>query len=266
MEAALKAIQSSMRDDGVYAGAIDADWGGGSDRAFQLLRHQAALGRGQAPTGIPVTTGFELTEQDYIDAAAELGVRVATVKALREVESGGGWFKDVRADILDLDGPGGFLDGKNLPKILFEAHIFDRETGGRFRASHPNLSSARWNKALYVGGQAEYVRLDAAMGLDRRAALMSASAGLFQIMGFNFAAAGFADVEAFWAAMKTGERAHLMAFIAFVKNTRGLLAAARKVDGNAENCRDFARLYNGAGYAANDYHTKIATAFRKWNR
>lgn len=204
-----------------------------------------------------------LTDRDFAEAAQALGCEVAQIRAVWEVESGGGWFTDVRADILDLDGPGGFLDGPDLPKILFEAHVFDRHTGGRFRKSHPNLSSARWNRSLYVGGQGEYVRLHRAMQLDRQAALMSASVGGAQIMGFNHKLAGFDTVEAFWSAMRTSERAHLDAFAAFIRN-RGLLAALRQISRRHADCIPFAKGYNGTGYAANSYHVKIARAYDKW--
>ena len=142
---------------------------------------------GAATTGVQIG----LSTADFAKTATTLGCTTAQIRAVWEVESGGGWFKDVRADILALDGPGGFLDGPHLPKILFEAHIFDRYTEGRFRASHPNLSSARWDRKLYVGGQGEYIRLWKAMALDRRAALLSASVGGAQIRGFNHKAAGF---------------------------------------------------------------------------
>jgi len=219
--------------------------------------------------GLPTEhTGFilDLTAQDYADAATALGCSVAQICAVFEVEaSGSGWFTDIRGSILALDGPGGFLDGSNLPKILFEAHIFDRETGGKFRKSHPNLSSPRWNKALYIGGQGEYERLYRAMELDRTAALRSASWGAAQIMGFNHKLAGFDTVEAFVDAMKSGVRAHLMAFVAFVKNS-GLTAALRQITIYHNSARPFARGYNGAAYAANDYHVKIARAFAKWSK
>ncbi len=212
------------------------------------------------------TVSLELTAQDYADAAESLGCSVAQIRAVFEVEaSGSGWFTDIRAGILALDGPGGFLDGSNLPKILFEAHIFDRETKGRFRASHPNLSSARWNKALYVGGQGEYERLYRAMELDRVAALRSASWGAAQIMGFNHKLAGFDTVEAFVDAMKSGVRAHLMAFVEFVKNS-GLTSALRQITTYHDSARPFARGYNGAAYAKNEYHVKIARAFAKWSK
>lgn len=208
----------------------------------------------------------ELTAEDFAEAARRMGCSVAQIRAVFEVEaSGSGWFTDVRGDILALDGPGGFLDGTTLPKILFEAHHFDRLTGGRFRAAHPNLSSPRWNRSLYVGGQGEYERLHRAMQLDRTAALMSASWGAAQIMGFNHKLAGYATVEAFVEAMKAGARAHLMAFVEFVKSA-GLAGALRAITADPASARAFARGYNGAGYAANAYHEKIARAFVKWSR
>lgn len=205
-----------------------------------------------------------LLPSDFAEVAADLACSVAQIRAVWEVESGGGWFTDVRADILALDGPGGFIDGPNLPKILFEAHVFDRETNGRFRQSHPNLSSKAWNRRLYVGGVGEWQRLYNAMKLDREAALRSASVGGAQIMGFNFDKAGFATVDAYWEAMKTSERAHLQAFAAFIRNS-GLLAALRKISTVHADCVTFARGYNGSGYAKNSYHVKIARAYKKWS-
>lgn len=204
-----------------------------------------------------------LSDADFRSAANRLGCKVAQIRAVDEVESGGGWFVDVRKDILDLDGPGGFINGPNLPKILFEAHHFDKRTNGRFRNSHPNISSAAWNRALYVGGQGEWARLHAAMRLDRTAALMSASVGRYQIMGFNFKAAGFGSVDAFWDAMMTSEKQHLAAFVTFIVNS-GLGDELRMVSGQSADCRPFAKGYNGVGYAKNSYDVKIARAFMRW--
>lgn len=204
-----------------------------------------------------------LEPADFQRAAAKLGCTVAQIRAVDEVESGGGWFTDVRADILDLDGPGGFMDGPNLPKILFEAHHFDRLTAGRFRAAYPNLSSKTWNRALYVGGQGEWARLHRAMLLDAVAALKSASVGRYQIMGFNYAAAGFATVEAFWAAMKESEARHLDAFVTFVLNSH-LDDELRRVSNLHADCEPFARAYNGPAFAANAYQIKLAKAHKKW--
>ncbi|MFN3820003.1 N-acetylmuramidase family protein [Blastomonas sp.] len=217
------------------------------------------------PGGATTTSvQIALTAADFAQTAAALGCTTAQIQAVWEVESGGGWFKDVRADILALDGPGGFLDGPHLPKILFEAHIFDRYTEGKYRASHPNLSSARWDRKLYVGGQGEYIRLWRAMALDRKAALLSASVGGAQIMGFNHKAAGFDTVEAFWDAMKVSEAAHLKAFAAFIASKK-LVSALKAISNVASACIAFAKGYNGAGYAANNYHAKIAAAHAKYS-
>lgn len=227
----------------------------------------AAIDRAFAPGGpteaLPARIG--LSADDFTRAASRLGCTVAQIRAVDEVESGGGWFTDVRADILDADGPGGFIDGPHLPKILFEAHVFDRETGGRFRAAHPNLSSARWNRALYVGGQGEWARLHRAMLLDCQAALRSASVGRYQIMGFNHKLAGFATVEAYWEAMKASERQHLEAFVSFVLGS-SLGDELRAVSNVHADCVPFAKGYNGTGYAANSYHVKIAKAHKKWSQ
>jgi hypothetical protein len=230
-----------------------------------LINQLGALWEGRSPSAAAsAALQIGLTVADYQAAATALACTVAQIRAVDEVESQGGWFKDVRADILALDGPGGFIDGPHLPKILFEAHIFDRHTEGRFRQGHPNLSSARWNRALYVGGQAEWTRLYRAMQLAPRAALMSASVGRYQIMGFNHKLAGFDTVEAFWDAMKRSERDHLDAFVSFIRNAK-LLAALRKISNSPGDCVDFAKGYNGSGYAANNYHVKIAAAHRKWS-
>jgi hypothetical protein len=189
---------------------------------------------------------------------------IAQIKAIWEVEcSGSGWFTDIRGDILQLDGPGGFIDGTVLPKILFEAHHFARLTRGRYNKTHPNISSPVWNRKLYVGGQGEWERLYRAMNLDRSAALCSASVGAPQIMGFNHELAGYDEVEAFWDAMKASEFNQLKAFVSFITKS-GLGDELRACTTVHNTCRAFARGYNGSGYEANQYHIKIAKAIKKW--
>lgn len=175
-----------------------------------------------------------LTRVDFLSAATLLAVDVATIMAVAEVESSGSGF---------------FLDGQ--PKILFEAHVFHKRTDGIYDASHPNLSSPTWNKALYLGGTQEHVRLAEAAKLDRTAALESASWGMFQIMGFNWQRCGFADLQSFINAMYESEGAQLKAFCAFVKSSnlddelqRGDLLA-------------FALGYNGPKQAENHYADKL---------
>lgn len=186
-----------------------------------------------------MTSAF--TEQD---AANELGVPLAAVKAIAEVES---------------NGSGMQADG--APKILFEAHHFSRLTNGAFDKSHPNISSKKWNRALYKGGAAEHTRLDEAVKLNRDAALQSASWGRFQIMGFNFKRLGYPTVQAFVNDMYAGEAGQLRAFTKFIKSDAALNNALR-----ALNWQEVARRYNGAGYAANQYDKKLAAAYARHSK
>lgn len=258
---AVSYVQQQLKASGFNPGIVDGRWGSRTRSALDAALAIAMAHRSSA-AGVTAPSYFKpgtLTDADYDEAAQLLGVGRAKVLAVKEVESGGAWFTDLRQTILDLDGPGGFIDGVALPKILFEAHVFSAETGHVFDASHPDISSRTWNAALYIGGQSEYARLHAAMLLDEAAALKSASWGMFQILGRNHLVSGYADVHAFVAAMKRGEREQLLAFVAFVKGN-GLDRALQAGDWAA-----FARGYNGPAYAKNAYDTKLAKAYRKWN-
>ncbi len=190
-----------------------------------------------------------LTEQDFIEAAALLKCDVPAVKAVAEVESNGN----------------GFLSDGRV-KILFEGHIFHRYTDGRFSRSHPTLSYKSWTRQFYTTGKTadlrgagELKRLQQAIALDRPAALMSASYGKFQVMGFNFALCGFKSVEDFYNAMQIDEGKHLKAFCGYVIHT-GIDDELR-----AHLWAAFARRYNGIEYKKNKYDTKLATAHKKYS-
>jgi len=180
-----------------------------------------------------------LSQSDYERAASRIGCEAAVIKAVDRVESAG---------------MGMLADG--TPKILFEAHIFSRLTGGKYDQSHPHISSRNWNQGLYKGGAAEHKRLQEAVGLDRQAALKSASWGRYQILGSNWREAGFDSLQGFINAMYDSEGAHLDAFVSFVKN-RGLADELIRKD-----WAGFARGYNGPGYLNNRYDTKLEQAYR----
>jgi hypothetical protein len=201
-----------------------------------------------APTGAAPPAGFAggdvalLTSADYHMAAQALGCSLAAIRAVAEVEAAGGGF---------------FQDGR--PKILFEAHLFSRFTKRRYDATHPAISSPTWNRALYRRGPAEYDRLNQAVALDRRMALQAASWGKFQILGMHFARCGHPTVDAFVAAMCASERRQLEAFVRFIRADAKMHAAL------VERRWDvFAYRYNGAGYKANKYDTKMAAAYAKF--
>ncbi len=185
-----------------------------------------------------------LTEADWQRAATTLGVDVAAIKAVAEVEA---------------PRTGFLADGR--PRILFEAHQFSSRTGGQYDRSHPGISSPRWNRELYQGGTAEYTRLNEAMALNGDAALQSASWGRFQIMGFNHVAAGYANVRDFVAAMQQGEGRQLDAFVSFIQADPSMHRALRNHD-----WASFAAAYNGPGYAANQYDTRMAEAYARFSQ
>ncbi|WP_332751840.1 N-acetylmuramidase family protein [Hydrogenophaga sp.] len=182
-----------------------------------------------------------LTEQDFARAAFKLGCEIAVVKAVAVVESTGGGF-----------------DPEGFPKTLFEGHWFHRETNGKHAAMHPTLSYKNWTRAHYgKTWKEEKARLNAAVALDRTAAMKSASWGMFQIMGGNHAKCGFPTVQEFVNAMCAGEGEQLDAFVQFIMST-GLADALRTRD-----WARFAKGYNGPSYAKNKYDEKLATAYSK---
>lgn len=186
-----------------------------------------------------------LKEQDIEEAAALLGVGVAVVKAVNKVESAGGGF---------------LVDGR--PKILFERHIFYRELAHKNKALAERTAQNRsdiCNKSAggYRGGAAEWGRFAAAENIDLECAQKAASWGLFQILGLNFKAAGFASVGEFVDAMRCNERAQLLAFVHFVKADKKMWDALKKQD-----WAGFAVRYNGPAYKRNNYDDKLKNAYR----
>lgn len=182
-----------------------------------------------------------LVRENFVDDAALIGCDVEAVMAVAAVESKGGGF-----------------DPEGFPKTLFEGHWFHRLTNGRFAASHPTLCFPKWTRQHYGRTwQEEKARLQVACALDRAAALMSASWGMFQIMGFNHGKCGFKTVQQFVNAMCKDEDAQLAAFTQFIISS-GLADELRD-----QRWADFARLYNGPEYAVNKYDEKLARAYAK---
>jgi hypothetical protein len=173
-----------------------------------------------------------------------LGISFCTLRAVIDVESGGD----------------GFLpDGR--PKILFEGHIFWRELTKRgidpspLAEKHPTILYPQWVQTAYRGGSGEWARLDEASSIHYEAACASASWGLFQILGTNYAACGFDSVGAFASAMHESEDRQLEAFCRFLRSNR--LVHSLKIRDWAR----FARKYNGPGYAKNRYDEKLAARY-----
>lgn len=183
-----------------------------------------------------------LTADDIAAVATDLRVDTACIHAVRDIESAGtGFLPDTR------------------PQLLFESHAFHTLTSGLYDAPHPGISTPIWCRNYGAGGAHQYDRLAEAIALNRVAALESASWGAFQIMGLNFTACGFADVEAFVAAIVQGERAHLDAFAAFCRYDGGL-----DQDLRTHNWSSFAYGYNGPGQVEH-YAAALSAAYARWS-
>lgn len=191
----------------------------------------------------------KLSETEIADSAKTNNLEVALIKAVLEVESRGA----------------GFLpDGR--PKILFEGHIFWnqlKEKGlnpANFALNHPDIVYQHWTNQHYLGGEKEYSRLEKAKLIDEEAALKSTSWGLFQIMGFNYKAAGFENVDDFVKAQMVSEKNQLDSFINFIK--------FKKIDTALREHRwkDFAHAYNGPKFEVNKYDIKLEDAYDKYCR
>ena len=108
-----------------------------------------------------------------------------------------------------------------------------------------------------AGIENEYKRLEKAKTIDVEAALMSASYGLFQIMGFNYKTSGFSSVGEMYTECSRSERNQLGAFCNFILSDNRLITALRKQDMLA-----FALAYNGPAQVG--YDTRLQVALNKW--
>jgi len=185
-------------------------------------------------------TALPLDQEGISEVTDNMGIKAAELWTVLTVETSGC----------------GFLSDRR-PKILFERHIFSRETGSRFDASNPDISD-RTPGGYGADGANQYDRLEQALALDRVAALRSTSWGIGQIMGFNAEIAGYSDVEALVNAMTVSENEQLRAMAGEIIHN-GLHKALSAHDWPA-----FARGYNGLEYAKNRYDTRLADAYQKY--
>lgn len=189
-----------------------------------------------------------LTDADFRAVADSLGVEVAAIKAVVDIETG-------------RNHTGFHRDGR--PLVNFDLGLFKRRAASRgvsltrARSTHPE-TFAPLNITRYGSQQAaHYARLDGAMAIDSIAAIEATFWGMFQIGGFNWKLAGATSHQDFVARMSRSEYDQLILFANFIRNT-GLLKYLR-----SKNWSAFARFYNGPGYASHGYHTRLAAAYAR---
>lgn len=188
------------------------------------------------------------TSEGYNAAAWLLRCDVAAIWAVGQVECG----------------PEGAFFETGEPVVLFEPHVFDRLTGGKFRAERvPGidgeagvLSRATWKPGTYGPASIQHKRLAAAVALDRPAALKSASWGLFQILGENHERAGYGTIQRFVTAAYRSADDHLRMLVSFIRRDERLVDAIRVHDWTS-----FARVYNGPRFKEHGYDRRLAEAY-----
>lgn len=190
-----------------------------------------------------------LRESDYNEVAEQLGVEVAAMKAVVEIEAG-------------KSHDGFWAEGK--PIINFDLAVFRKMAArhkvnlSKYTKSHSVVFS-RPNISKYGSQQAAVqARLDRAMDIDSISAIEGTFWGMFQIGGFNWRQCGTSSPQEFVRLMSRSERDQLDLFAEFISRT-GLLPALKK-----KNWAAFARGYNGPGYAARGYHKRLAAAYKKY--
>ncbi|MCJ0827915.1 N-acetylmuramidase family protein [Acinetobacter sp. NIPH1876] len=189
----------------------------------------------------------ELTTEQIEKQAASLGISVAALRAVIEVECKGSGF-----------------NSDQTPVILFERHVFRQrliandkaQAAEKAMSERPDLcNKTAGGYGLY---SAQHGRLNAATQYHRDSALESASWGLGQVMGYHWKSLGYPNLQNFINAMYRDEASQLDAMCRYIK-VNNLVKALQNKDWKA-----FARGYNGPAYAKNQYDMKLANAYKKW--
>ncbi|HJV75798.1 MAG TPA: N-acetylmuramidase family protein, partial [Noviherbaspirillum sp.] len=217
----------------------------------------------------------ELTQADIEAAAKELGCDEGLIYAIAKQESlSSSFFK---------------LGNRTVPKILYERHQFRNKTrpsktaASPYEKKYPDICGPAYTRAkkntkgewihyksgavltehdVYgPGGIHQYKRLSKAYQLDWSAALQSCSWGKFQIMGFNYEAAGFRDVISFTKAMSRSETEHIKAFLKFAKSRPVLFNGLRD-----KNFERIAEGHNGENWRAinPEYASNIEKYYKEY--
>lgn len=184
-----------------------------------------------------------LSDIDIAELAFRIRVSEDHMRAVVEVEAGGRPF-----------------DRQGRPSMLFEPHVFWRNLPPQKQkvAEEQGLAYRDWRAGNYPSDS--YPRLKQAMAIDETAALRSASWGAAQILGENHVAVGYPTVQQMVLAFMDDARNHIEAMVRFI------LANNLHEDIRAGRWANFARVYNGPGYARNGYDRKLAEAYTRWTR
>jgi len=184
-----------------------------------------------------------------ISLAGEAGLDPAALLAVAEVESGG------RALF--------HVNGVQEPAIRFEGHYFDRRLSGRIRdqARQAGFAAPEAGRVRNPKTQRErWLLLERAMNIHKKAALESTSWGLGQVMGAHWEWLDYRSIDELVADARSGVAGQVSLMLRFIDK------ATLKQVLEARDWRNFARRYNGPGFARNQYDTRMAASYERWNK
>lgn len=190
-----------------------------------------------------------LTARDFEEIAEILDVEAAAIRAVVDVETG-----HTRS---------GFHE-EGQPLVNFDLAVFRRALARRgvnvaaAQREHPAVFRSPQISRYGSQQAAEYALLEEAMAIDTIAAIESTFWGMFQVGGFNWKLSGASSRQDFVERMGRSEYDQLLLFANFIRNT-GMVRYLKTL-----NWAGFARQYNGAAYASRGYHTKMASAYRRY--
>jgi hypothetical protein len=105
-----------------------------------------------------------------------------------------------------------------------------------------------------------FLTFASAYAYDKNSAILSTSFGEFQVMGFNYKVAGYSSPQGYYNAVKDSAVSQLNSFVGFCQaNKLGQYLRDK-------NWAAFAYRYNGAGYKANSYDSKLAYWYNKFEQ
>lgn len=193
--------------------------------------------------------GMTLTDDDYKEVAKMLGVDVAAIKAVVDIEAGAAH-------------EGFWTEGK--PIINFDLSVFRKRAAAhnvslsKAQRSYPEIFQSPNRKKYGSQQAAQWARLEQALKVDTVSAIEGTFWGMFQIGGFNYKLCGTKSPQEFVKKMATSERDQLELFAKLLIST-GMVKPLRK-----HNWAEFSRRYNGPSYAKRGYHTRMAKAYAKF--
>jgi len=190
----------------------------------------------------------DFVEAEIRSVAQERGMDAAALLAVAEVESGGQALIEV--------------NGRPMPLILYEFHVFHRQLrpAARAAAVGAGLAAPRWGQLPYPRTQRErYALLERARMIDSEAAYAACSWGVGQVLGENARWLDYESAGALAQEAMSGVAGQVRLMLRFIER-RGLTAALARRDWTA-----FAHGYNGPLHARHDYAGRMARAHARWS-